>query len=232
MLRVAVVTPYFEESLELLRRCYESVAAQSYTCLHVMVADGRPRPDLDSWAVDHVVLPRSHGDIGSTPRLIGCYHAIGLGYDAIAFLDADNWYRPDHIQTLVDLHRSTQAAFVSSGRMLCRLDGSEMAECPFTDPGRFVDTSCMMFTREAFPVLAQWGLMPDYAHVIGDRVMLHYVRTAALSQAHTAKATVFYRCAKQGIYLRLGEKPPEGAVKPPDYAAGLARWLADGNPTL
>ena len=33
-----------------------------------------------------------HGDIGSTPRLIGSYHAIGLGVDAVAFLDADNWY--------------------------------------------------------------------------------------------------------------------------------------------
>lgn len=230
--RVAVVTPYFRESLDVLRRCHESVAAQSHPVMHVMVADGHSQAAVDDWPVEHVRLPRSHGDIGSTPRLIGCYHAIGLGVDAVAFLDADNWYRADHIARLAALQQQTQAGFVSSGRMLCRLDGSEMAVCPSTDPARFIDTSCMFFARAGFSVLAWWGLMPPYAHVIGDRVMLHQVRKAKLKRAHSDAPTVFYRCGRAGIYRRLGEPVPEGVAEPPDYASGFRQWVRDGHPAL
>ena len=99
--RVAVITPYYKEPLAQLRQCHESVRAQSVPCLHVLVADGHRRRRINHWQAEHVRLPRSHGDIGSTPRLIGSYHAIGLGVDAVAFLDADNWYGPDHIANLL-----------------------------------------------------------------------------------------------------------------------------------
>ena len=232
MLRVAVVTPYYEESVEMLHHCWQSVAKQTYPCLHVMVADGIPNPVVDDWAVDHIRLPKSHADIGSTPRLIGCYHAIGLGVDLVAFLDADNWYRFDHIETLVDLHAKTGAAFLSCNRMLCRLDGSIMAVCPYTDPEKFIDTSCMMFARDAFHVLANWVLMPSYAHVIGDRVMLHYIKAAAVRRAHSGEPTVYYRCGKEGVYANFGESPPPGVLPVPDYGSAGTRWIADGNPEL
>jgi glycosyltransferase involved in cell wall biosynthesis len=232
MLKVAVITPYLAESLDLLRQCHDSVLDQTHACLHVMVADGQPRSELGGWNIDHVVLPRPHHDIGSTPRLVGCYHAIGLGYDAVAFLDADNWYRPDHIAKLASLCEATGAGFLSSGRMLCRPDGSQMGICPFTDADRFVDTSCMMFTRSGFHVLAKWSLMPDYAHVIGDRVMLHYVKEAGLLRAHSPDPSVYYRCTKQGVYERLGEPIPPGVREPVDYASGMSRWIAAGHPPI
>jgi hypothetical protein len=116
--RVAVITPYSNESTDVLQHCHFSVVRQTYPCLHVMVADGCPNAALDNWNTDHIRLPRSHNDIGSTPRLIGAYHAIGLGVDAVAFLDADNWYREDHIENLVHLHINTGADFLSSGRAL------------------------------------------------------------------------------------------------------------------
>ena len=148
--RVAVITPYYKEPLQVLRQCHESVLAQSEPCLHVLVADGHPRPRINRWQAEHVRLPRSHGDIGSTPRLIGSYHAIGLGVDAVAFLDADNWYRPDHIANLVTAMDEHQADFVSSSRTLCRLDGSVMGACPLTDPA-FIDTNAMLFRAPLSP---------------------------------------------------------------------------------
>jgi glycosyltransferase involved in cell wall biosynthesis len=232
MLSVAVITPYFKESLDVLRQCHESVVRQSYPCLHVMVADGAPIAEISNWSNDHVILPKSHNDIGSTPRLVGAYHAIGLGVDAVAFLDADNWYRRDHIETLVRLFESTSAPFLSSSRMLCRPDGSEMAACPYTDPAKFIDTNCMMFERSGFPVLAQWALMPSYAHLIGDRVMLYYVRTANIRQAHSGETSVFYRCAKEGLYHKLGEPLPPGVGPAPDYESAFAMWVANGYPAL
>ena len=231
-MKVAVVTPYYKESLEVLRNCHESVARQRYPCLHVMVSDGNPRPELASWPIDHVTLPRPHDDIGSTPRLIGSYHAIGLGFDAVAFLDADNWYREDHIESLVRLHQTTGAGLVSSSRMLTRLDGSVMGPCPISDPGTFVDTNCMMVTRAGFRVLAQWVLMPPYAHLIGDRVMLYYFKQAGVRHAHSGAPSVFYRCGKDGLYRQMGEPIPAGVKPRPDYDSSFRKWIEDGNPPL
>ncbi|WP_411869084.1 glycosyltransferase [Vulcanococcus limneticus] len=227
--RVAVITPYHGEPLDWLEQCHQSVLRQSFPCLHVLVADGRPLPELDHWQVEHVRLPRSHADIGSTPRLVGCYHAIGLGVEAVTFLDADNWYQPDHVRQLMEERARSGAAFVSSSRLLCRLDGTVMGACPLTDPAGFIDTNCMLFGREAFPLLHHWVLMPTYAHLIGDRVMLHHVKSSGVPRAHCPVHSVCYRCGKEGLYRQMGERPPVGVGGRPDYEAAFRRWEEDGN---
>lgn len=229
---VAVVTPYYREEPSVLRQCHESVLAQTYPCLHVLVADGEPRRRLSRWQAHHVVLPVSHGDIGSTPRLIGAYHAIGLGVEAVAFLDADNWYAPEHIAGLMAAREREGAAFVSSSRLLCRLDGSPMGPCPLIDPESFIDTNCMLFGREAFPLLHHWVLMPDYGHLIGDRILLHHVRRSGLRRSHVPEASVYYRCGKEGLYRQMGEPVPPGVSARPDYERSFQRWVADGHPPL
>lgn len=231
-MKVAVITPYYKESIDYLRECHESVINQTYECTHVMVADGFPNNKIDTWDVDHIILPKAHGDIGSTPRLIGCYHAIGLGFDAVAFLDADNCYREDHIESLVNLHRETGATFLSSSRMLCRLDGSIMARCHLTNPDKFIDTNCVVVTYGGFELLAKWVLMPNYGHLIGDRIFLYYAKQMQLEMAHSDKPTVFYRCSKDGIYRNLNEPIPKGVMPRPDYEASFRKWEEDGNPSL
>ena len=231
-LQVAVITPYYRESLELLEQCHQSVMAQTTSCIHVLVADGDPDDRVNDWNVDHVVLPVNHSDIGSTPRLIGCYHAIGLGVEAVAFLDADNWYQSRHIENLMDCRRKTGAGFVSSSRLLCRLDGTQMGPCPITDPDRFIDSNCMLFGREAFHLLHHWVLMPSYAHLIGDRVMLHHVRESGIPRYHSNQHSVCYRCGKEGLYRQLGEDIPPGVQPRPDYEAAFRQWVEDGNPPL
>ena len=231
-MQVAVVTPYYKESLGLLETCHRSVAAQEYSCRHVLVADGHPQAVLDDWPVDHLRLPLPHHDIGSTPRLIGAIHAIGLGAELICFLDADNWYAPNHVTNVVNCIAATGAAFVSCGRQLHDPSGRYLAECPNTDPKRFVDTNCMAFASPAFGLLSQWVLMPGYAHLIGDRVMLHHVRRSGLPTQHMPQASVHYRCGKAGIYRQLGLPVPPGVSEPPDYAASFRQWVAEGNPPL
>ena len=231
-MKVAVVTPYYKEPIEILRKCHESVASQSHVASHIMVADGFPNYEIDNWNVDHIILPQAHNDIGSTPRLIGSFHAIGLGYDVIAFLDADNWYRNDHIESLIKLNENTGALFLSSSRTLCRIDGSIMAVCNQTDPECFIDTNCMMFVRGSFDILNYWVLMPSYAHLIGDRVMLHKVKEAGIKRAHSGLPTIYYRASKEGVYISHGEEIPEGVMKRPDYEKSFNQWVADGNPKL
>ncbi len=90
-MRVAVVTPYYEEDRGVLERNIASVAAQHYPCDHILVADGRPQDWIDGYPdVLHLRLPRNVADCGDTPRAVGAAYACGRDYDAITFLDADN----------------------------------------------------------------------------------------------------------------------------------------------
>ena len=66
-MRCAVVTPYHTEPLSMLRRAHDSVRSQGVAVTHVLVADGHPREELDSWDAVHLRLPTSHGDNGNTP---------------------------------------------------------------------------------------------------------------------------------------------------------------------
>ena len=231
-MKVAVVTPYHGEDPATLLRCHQSVVSQSIACTHVMVADGCPSVEVAKWPVEHVISPRAHHDYGSTPRVLGAFHAIGMQFDGIAFLDADNWYAREHIASLLKLHEQTGAPFLTSSRLLCRLDGSVMGPCYMTDGSSFVDTSCMLLMREAFGLIANWCLMPDYAQIISDRVFLFQAKAAGIGVDHTGEPTVYYRCGKAGIYHHFGETPPPGVQPKPDYDAACRRWQAEGNPPL
>ena len=97
-MRVAVITPYYKEPPAYLERCIDSVRAQTHGSVeHVLVSDGHPQDWIDAAAVRHLRLDCSHGDYGNTPRAIGALLAASEGCDAVAFLDADNWYHPEHV---------------------------------------------------------------------------------------------------------------------------------------
>ena len=96
---------------------------QTFPCTHIMVADGRPQAIVDRMTVQHIILPVNNRDYGDTPRGIGSVLAISQGFDAIAYLDDDNWYYPEHIETMVHLHRQSNAAVITASRNLHRLDG-------------------------------------------------------------------------------------------------------------
>jgi glycosyltransferase involved in cell wall biosynthesis len=229
---VAIITPYYKESISLIRHAHESVLSQTADCLHVLVADGHSHSEIDAWNAEHIILPRSHHDIGSTPRLIGAMHAIGLGVNAVAFLDADNWYEVDYISSMMKAAWEQEADFVSSSRSLFTPKGDYIGHCPNTDPEVFVDTNCMLFRRQAFHLLHYWTLMPSYGHLIGDRIILHYLKNSDVKRIHLNEHKVCYRCSKAGIYRQLSLPIPEGVTEPPSYHYSFQKWVEDGNPPL
>lgn len=231
-MRVAVVTPYYKTPDEWLLQCHESVLRQTYPCTHILVADGRPQDCVARLGAQHIVLPLRHADYGDTPRAVGSMSAIGQGFDAIAYLDSDNWYDPDHIASLVALHRSTGAAVVTARRSYHRLDGSFMADCLSSDGEIFCDTSCLMLTREAFKIAPMWALMDPVGHALDDRVMWYHVREAGLSRANTGRHTVGYRATTAGHYRDMKEEPPEGARHSVDIREAMEKWIAKGYPPL
>jgi glycosyltransferase involved in cell wall biosynthesis len=224
-LRVAVVTPYHGEAPEILKACRGSVRNQIYSCTHVLVADGLPRPRMQNAGTLHIVLPRAHHDNGNTARMIGAMSAVNQGFDAIAFLDADNWYEPDHIARMVALHRRTGAEVCTAGRMIVREDGSPMFVDWESNGVDFTDTSCLWLTGRALTLLPLWGMMPVAAGPIGDRVFWRAVLNQGLSLAHDPSPTVAFRTRYRFHYERAGETPPDGA-KTVEMVQDCADWFA------
>jgi len=225
MPRIAVVTPYCKEPLEWLRQCHESVLAQEVPADHFMVADGFTRPQIAGWNVRHATLPDAHGDGGSVARGIGSALADAAGYDFIAYLDADNWYLPRHLASLLELQRTTGAPVCTSFRNFHRpggerLDITERAE----DNLLHVDTNCFLLHRAAFAVLAIWTRMPKPLGPMCDRVFLAGLRKERFGIASTRARTVAYRTVHELHYKEAGLEPPPG-FKPGDMLKPGFEWL-------
>ena len=226
-MRVAVITPYYKEPVSYLRRCIDSVRRQTHHDVeHIMVADGHPQDWLDHEVVRHLRLDRSHADFGNTPRALGGLLAASEGFDAVCFLDADNWYDPQHVDSCVEAARAQQVDFVVSLRYFVREDGSIMPlGVPEDVTGQHVDTNCFFLCRGAFHTLARWILMPRPMASLGDRFFLASLQADSLRQARTGRKTVNYLCTWASIFRALGEEPPAYAKEGIDTAP-LTRWIA------
>ncbi len=211
-MRVAVITPYHTEPLEMLKRAHDSVAKQTYICTHYMVADGHARSEIDSWDVRHIPLPIEHNNNGNTPRAIGSMDAIGDNFEAIAYLDADNWFDPDHIENLMALHEESSADVVSSGRVIHAIDGTVLLPNGESGDGeRHADTSAFIVFQSGFPVLPIWALMPDELGPNCDRVFYQAALRIGLKHAHSPKPTMHFT-SRYGVHYRAaGLEVPEDA---------------------
>jgi glycosyltransferase involved in cell wall biosynthesis len=225
MPRIAVVTPYYKESLEWLRQCHESVRAQGVQADHYMVADGFPREELAGWDVRHVVLPDAHADGGSMGRGIGGMLADAAGYDFVAYLDADNWFLPGHFESLLELHRTTGVPVCTSFRSFHDLEGvgldvTEEAE----DLLQHVDTSCFFVHRSAFKLLPLWSRIPKQLGPLCDRVFLAAVRNERFAALSTKRRTIAFRTTYELHYRSAGLEPPAG-FKPQGVLKPAVHWL-------
>jgi hypothetical protein len=224
--RYAVVTPYFMEQPKLLRRCIDSVKAQSVETDHFVVADGRPQSWIDQEAVRHIKLDRAHGDYGNTPRGMGAMIALAEAYDGMGFLDADNWLERDHVGTCLEAASDSpggaaQCDYVIARRMFRRPDATLM---PVEEEFGHVDTSCFFFLRGAFSFVPHWMLMPKEISVYGDRIFYQMLRQHDLQCAVARKPTVNYLCLWESVYRQLEEVPPEEA-KPNLDQGKVYAWL-------
>jgi hypothetical protein len=171
-MRVAVITPFHQVPSLWLAECLASVARQTLPCTHFLVCDGDDPPLAVPGDVQVLHLPQAHADFGNTPRAIGSVSAVAQDFDAIAYLDADNWYEPQHLELLCAAYQRTGAAICSSGRMLYDLDGQLLGPCYEVDGDTFVDTNCLFLTRQAFRLVAVWYLMPRSLIEIGGPLRL------------------------------------------------------------
>lgn len=225
-MKVAVVTPYFEEPAETLERCLASVRRQDHAATHILVADGHPRESLRSAGVRHVSLDRSHADAGNTARGLGALLAVAEGFEAIAFLDADNWFDEQHVSTCLEAARAATEPpdFVVARRRLCRPDGSPLPAASEDERGEHVDTNCFFLLRPSFHVVARWATIPKALAPVGDRVFLKMLIAENLRASRCGSTTVNYTCTYRSPYLAANEDPPASAKPDPDPAQFVSWW--------
>jgi len=208
--KIAVITPYYKEPIEILRQCHESVASQDIKADHFFVADGFPNKDLLEHDIKHLSLPNSHDDNGNTPRGIGSILADSEGYDFISYLDADNWFHPNHLSSLLASWQSTNADVICSFRTLHHLDGTELM-CD-QDPDEIalahVDTSCFLLHRTAFDAANMWLKMPKMLSPICDRIFYAGLKHKNYRFAFSGQKTLAFRSQYEDHYRRANVTPP------------------------
>lgn len=211
-MKVAMITPYYKESTAQLRRCHDSVRAQTVPVAHIMVADGEPHPWCDKQDVEHIKLPKSHGDAGATPRALGAISAFSRGYDAIGFIDADNWIEPDHVDNMIAVLKSTDAAVAVATRTIHALDGKPLYVDTWESNGRdFTDTNCLFLTKSTLHLMSGW-VTDDSLKLWSDRVFWNTVLKSKLPIASCTKPTVAYVTKWAAHYVNAGVEPSPDSV--------------------
>jgi hypothetical protein len=192
-----------------------------------MVADGHPADCVDAWSIRHIKFDEEHADFGCTPRCIGAVAAITLGYDAVGFLDADNWYAPDHVETCVSTLSGGNAEAVFASRHFITPDGQllhleELNEVTHST----ADTSCHFISSKAAFSLPWWGLMPPQVKAANDRFVFGLIQAWNLRSAWTGRKSVYYETNYASHFRAAGLPAPHYAhdnrlIKPQQYDAAV-----------
>ncbi|MBV8781089.1 MAG: glycosyltransferase family 2 protein [Phycisphaerae bacterium] len=220
-----MITPYFREAIDVLQHCHDSVRTQTFACTHFMIADGQSQAEVFGWECQHLVLPQSHDDNGNTPRAIGSLSAMNQGFDAIAYLDADNWFYPNHIEAMIRLQRKTSAAVCTATRSIHRADRSLMyIDRRESDGKKHVDTSCLFLTSAAYRLLPLWAMMPKQLGPICDSIFWQAINARRLATAHHPEPTVAFQTQYAAHYTDIGERAPDGTKSNDDSTGRATRW--------
>lgn len=221
-MRLAVITPYYKEPTAMLRRCADSVAAQTLgNVQQIFVSDGVPNEEVDGFEnVVHIRLP-NHADYGDTPRAVGALHAVNRDFDGVAFLDADNWFEAQHLELLVRAAINAGVPVATATRSLWTEEGRVLGVCPENDGKTHVDTNCFLILRPAFRHLGAWGFKDRNDSISGDRIFWRTLLAAGVGHVHCPRPTVNYTTNFAAHYVMTGQTPPPDSkvsVRLPDGA--------------
>jgi glycosyltransferase involved in cell wall biosynthesis len=211
-MKIAIVTPYHQESADTLNRCHDSILTQTYPdCQHIMVADGDPHPVIKHWSnTEHITLPHPHSDAGATPRAIGAISAFSRGYNAVAFLDADNTYEPNHIDLMKNLLGYHDV--VTATRNILTQDGRTLyTDRIESDGNTFCDTNCLFLSTNVLHLLSHWIVPAEY-RIWSDRNFWAALINSGAKRIHCNTPSVNYYSRWAWHYEHAGEIPPNNSV--------------------
>lgn len=198
---VTVITPTIGSSK--LLDAITSVANQTYKCKHLIVVDGSdfvhdamntvnitgmmdPKPNIQV-----VVTPENTGKTGGNfygHRIYAAYpHLINSDY--ILFLDEDNWYEPNHVQSLIETIESKNLDFSFSLRKIFNPERKYLLDDNCESLGKWpifmsrhsphglqylIDTSSFCFKRQFIQATCHfwhhgWGGDRHYFYSVKDK---------------------------------------------------------------
>jgi len=201
-MKVAVVTPTIAS--EHLQKCIDSVDKQTYQDItHYIFIDGC---QYEPKARDILVG-------SSKTRMIELEENVGKGWyghrvyaacsflvnaDVICYLDEDNWFEPNHVQTMVDkLNEGNDWVYSlrnihdKDGKFLCEDNCESLGKWPvyFNPQVHHIDTSCFAIRRDvAVNIGHAW-----YGKWGADRQFFSAVKQNFTKYDCTNENTVAYR---------------------------------------
>lgn len=184
---VTIITPSTGSTK--LTDCIESVVKQTYENLrHLVVYDGKKNNDLNisHTRLDICELPYNTGINGFYGHRIYAAFPQLIDSDFICFLDEDNWFKRNHIESLINMMLShNDLSFVHSLRDIYNKDGNFLISDNCESLGRYpvylnqdthlVDTSSYMFRTSFLKEVSYiwnygWGADRHFFHTFKDKV--------------------------------------------------------------
>lgn len=212
-LSVAVVTS--TRGRETIARAAESVENQTYKAHHYVVAHGvdcwdKTEENLLDYDTTFIYLPVANGGGGYGMAPVFAASPFLVEEDVIFYLDDDNWYEPDHIESLVSLIEEHNLGWAYSLRRIVDADGNWVCDDNCESLGLhlnatdhyLVDNSCYAVRRDvAVKHSHAW-----YVPIISDRNFQAALMQAQVVCGTTGKHSVNYRLSKDGTGGMTAEK--------------------------
>jgi GT2 family glycosyltransferase len=207
MSRIMVITP--TTGKDTVVQAIESVNNQTVFTEHLVVIDGsQAEQDLGNIKYDWtrtltMKLPENVGGNGWYGHRVYAAMPLMVNADYILFLDEDNWFEPNHVETMINKIKSKDLMWAYSlrkiyderGQYVCDDDCEALGRYPtfYDHTLNFVDTNCYCFKREylvniAHTFYGQWG---------ADRPFYKAAASALPSFGCTGEATVNYRAPER-----------------------------------
>ena len=220
-----VITPTTGKST--VNKAIESVANQTIETEHLLVLDGGTAELQYNYIAKGeyfpttIVLPENVGADGWYGHRVYAAMPLMVNADYILFLDEDNWFEPNHVETMINKIKSKDLMWAYSLRRICDERGEYVCDDDCESLGRypafydhslnFVDTNCYCFRREFLVTVAhsfygQWG---------ADRPFYKVASTSLPSFGCTGEATVNYRAPERLLKMFAeGNKLMKNGYKP------------------
>ena len=118
-MRVMVITP--TTGKDTLKRAVESVTDQTVKTEHLLVADGEKATENPYFysSSQRLILPENVGANNWYGHRVYAAMPLMVNADYILFLDEDNWFEPNHVETMINKIKSKELMWAYSLRRIC-----------------------------------------------------------------------------------------------------------------
>lgn len=202
------------------------VLAQTHADLDLTVVVDGPRwharaaavlAPFDDPRLNVVNLPYPTGERHNGHRIYGAFTFLVPG-DVILFLDEDNWYAPDHVETMVaaltagrhDWVYCLRTVHERDGTLICRDDCESLGKWASVlhEQDHLVDVNCYALTRRPALHMANLWFREKYTGI--DRILYLFLSTHHPNFDCTGRYTLRYRAGA----------PSDKAVEPHVFLTG------------